>query len=88
MRSLTARLDHMRGEFAERVTHTFSEATGHADRLVQRLQSEVLRLDEGLTQRATASALADATAGTNSELAALILWSGVCVRVSDSTLDS
>ena len=32
LRSLTARLDHMRGEFSERVSHTFTEATGHADR--------------------------------------------------------
>ena len=30
LRALTTRLDHMRGEFAERVTHSFSESTAHA----------------------------------------------------------
>ena len=52
VRGLSARLDHMRGEFSERVTHTFSEATAHADRLTQRLQQDLLRLEQDVAQRA------------------------------------
>lgn len=55
LRGLTARLDHMRGEFAERVTHTFSESTAHADRLNQRLQQDLLRLEQDVSQRAQVS---------------------------------
>lgn len=59
IRGMNARLDHMRGEFSERVTHTFTETTGHADRLVQRLQQEIQRLDQEVALRATSKTLAD-----------------------------
>ena len=53
LRSLTTRIDHMRGEFSERVTHTFGESTAHADRLVTRLQQDLLRVEQEVGQRAT-----------------------------------
>jgi len=68
LRGLSARLDHMRGEFAERVTHTFSDSTAHADRLTQRLQQDVLRLEQDVSARAPANALSDASASLHSEL--------------------
>lgn len=52
LRSLTARLDHMRGEFSERVTHSFSESTAHADRLTQRMQQDLVRIEQDVSQRA------------------------------------
>ncbi len=71
LRALTARLDHMRGEFAERVTHSHSEAVGHADRLVQRVQTDLLALEQEVAGRAKSGGLADAVAATNAELSAL-----------------
>ena len=68
LRALTARLDHMRGEMTERVQHTFSESTGHADRLNQRVQEELQRLDQELAQRAQAKLVGDAAAATQAEL--------------------
>ena len=67
-RGLTARLDHMRGEFAERVSHTFSESTTHADRLGQRLQEDLHRLDQEVSLRAPARSVTDSTAALQSEL--------------------
>ena len=68
LRALTARLDHMRGEFSERVTHIFSESTSHADRLTQRLQEELHRLDTEVSMRAQARSVADGTAALQSEM--------------------
>lgn len=65
LRGLTARLDHMRGEFAERVTHSFSEATAHADRQMQRLQQELLRVDQDVSERAQARHLGVLTRRTS-----------------------
>ena len=44
--SLSARIDQLRVETSERDTSNFTEATQHADRLAQRLQQDVLRLEQ------------------------------------------
>ena len=68
LRALTARLDHMRGEFAERVTHTFAESTAHADRLTQRMQQDLLRLEHDIAQRAQSTQVTDTSASLQSEI--------------------
>ena len=68
LRSLTARIDHMRGEMSERLTHTFSESTQHADRLSQRLQEDVHRLDQEISNRAQTKNVSESTASLQSEL--------------------
>jgi chromosome segregation ATPase len=68
LRALTTRLDHMRGEFSERVTHTFSESTSHADRLGQRLQEDLHRLDQEVSMRAQSRSVTDSTAALQAEL--------------------
>lgn len=68
LRGLTARIDHMRGEFAERASHTFAEATTHADRLGQRLQEDLHRIDQEVSLRATSRSVADGQAALQSEL--------------------
>jgi len=68
VRSLTARLDHMRGEFSERMSHSYSESTTHADRLGQRLQEDLHRLDQELSLRAQSKAVADSQASLQSEV--------------------
>ena len=68
LRSITTRLDHMRGEFSERVTHTFGEATTHADRLMTRLQQDLLRLEQDVGQRAISTNVAESSAALQREL--------------------
>ena len=68
LRTINARLDHMRGEFSERVTHTFEESTKHADRLSSRLQEDLHRLDQEVSLRATSKSMTDSTAALRSEL--------------------
>lgn len=68
VRTLTARLDQMRGELSERVTHTFSESTSHADRLGQRLQEDLHRLESDVSSRAQARTVADGTAAVQAEM--------------------
>ena len=46
--SLSTRVDQLRSETSERDTSNFAEATQHADRLAQRLQQDVLRLEQQL----------------------------------------
>ena len=46
--SLSTRVDQLRSETSERDTSNFTEATQHADRLAQRLQQDVLRLEQQL----------------------------------------
>jgi chromosome segregation ATPase len=69
LRTINARLDHMRGEFSERVTHTFEEGTKHADRLGARLQEDLHRLDQEVSLRASAKSVGESTAALRSELA-------------------
>lgn len=68
LRALTTRLDHMRGEFAERVTHSFSESTAHADRLTQRLQQDMLKLEQDVASRAMGKVLSESTAAMQAEV--------------------
>ena len=68
LRSLTTRIDHMRGEFSERVTHTFGESTAHADRLVTRLQQDLLRVEQEVGQRATLASVGESNATQLREL--------------------
>jgi chromosome segregation ATPase len=68
VRALTARLDHMRGEFSERMAHSFSESTTHSDRLGQRLQEDVQRLQQEVSLRAQAKTVSDGTAALHSEM--------------------
>ena len=46
--SLSTRVDQLRSETSERDTSNYTEATQHADRLAQRLQQDVLRLEQQL----------------------------------------
>ena len=68
LRVLTARLDHIRGEFSEHVTHTLGESKSHADRLNQRVQDELHRLDQEVSLRALSKSVAETTTGLGSEL--------------------
>ena len=68
LRVLTARFDHMRGELFERMAHTLDESKSHSDRLNQRAQDELTRLDQEVSLRANSKSVAETTAGINSEL--------------------
>ena len=51
-RNVCTRLDHMRGEFAERISHSFSEAAALSDRFGKQLQLDIQKLERDVAGRA------------------------------------
>ena len=69
--SLSTRVDQLRSETSERDTSNFTEATQHADRLAQRLQQDVLRLEQQLALCAQSRHVSDQVSALQQEVQSL-----------------
>jgi len=66
--ALGLRIDQVRTDLSERATQGFTDATQHCDRLISRMQQDVLRLEGSVSQCAQTTALTDATSSLDDEL--------------------